>query len=431
MATKQVRGFRIRLKLVYKLFKCVFHERQNKRSTYTKLKSTNYTDKAMARLCKFGKSLKRSVKELCCFKSGFKYGRIDEKACVPRGHLAVYFGEEEDDVCRVLVPVIYFNHPFFGELLKEAEKVYGHDHCGGIHVPCRLSEFEEVENRICAAGGCGGGYGGSWRSWLGARSGGRVPTRGSSSSTSRRKGSGPRSLLVSFGSRSPFATLLTSYAPRPRASSTPPRHPPRQPISPPLPPRQEHNSSGGWRKVNEIQTRRGGNEVRSLSGEMSTRMILVWVLAHHSLPPYEEIERICVVVVIREICGYDLDKFTGNNNTPPQLHEPPTELILLSSTFEYETTLLVDTADLEIFISNLPCQHVSVSPSSEWFSNPSTLNGSEGMPLTDSEVISFRGATKHYQGSDRFRGHSVQSLLKGYQTALSKVFPYLSNKSRF
>lgn len=158
MAPKQNRGFRIRLKLV-KLIKCVFHERQTH-----KLKSTSCTDKTMARLCKFGRSLKRSVKELCGFKSSLKYGRIgrerfDEKVCVPRGHLAVYIGEEEDDVCRVLVPVIYFNHPFFGELLKEAEKVYGHDHCGGIHVPCRLSEFEDVENRICAAAG-------SWRRWL-------------------------------------------------------------------------------------------------------------------------------------------------------------------------------------------------------------------------------------------------------------------------
>ncbi|KAI3822277.1 hypothetical protein L1987_09866 [Smallanthus sonchifolius] len=157
MATKQIRGFRIRMKLV-KAIKSAFQERQR------------CTDKGMTRLCKFGRSLKRTVKDIWFLKSGSSYARIgrgsfDEKTRVPKGHLAVYIGEEEDDVCRVLVPVIYFNHPLFGDLLREAEKVYGHDHCGGIHVPCRLSEFEDVQTRICAAGVCGG-YGSSWRSWL-------------------------------------------------------------------------------------------------------------------------------------------------------------------------------------------------------------------------------------------------------------------------
>ncbi|GJS22925.1 auxin-responsive protein SAUR36-like protein [Tanacetum coccineum] len=107
------------------------------------------------------------MKKLCFRRSGSNYVRLgqdnscDEKP-VPRGHLAVYFGEKEDDARRVLVPVIYFNHPFFGDLLRQAEKVYGFDHHGSIHVPCRISEFESVQSRICAAGGCGS----SWRRWL-------------------------------------------------------------------------------------------------------------------------------------------------------------------------------------------------------------------------------------------------------------------------
>ncbi|KAL7595368.1 hypothetical protein Lser_V15G27589 [Lactuca serriola] len=166
---KQIQGFRIRLKLV-KAFKWVTHERKT-HSRYSKLKPTNCRDKAIARLCKLGRSLKRTLKELCCSKPGSDYARIGvgisgEKKPVPRGHLAVYFGEEEDDAHRVLVPVIYFNHPFFGELLRETEKVYGFDHRGGIHVPCRISEFENVQMRICSAGGCGGRRGRSWRSWL-------------------------------------------------------------------------------------------------------------------------------------------------------------------------------------------------------------------------------------------------------------------------
>ncbi|KAL8244955.1 hypothetical protein R6Q59_011213 [Mikania micrantha] len=144
MAMKQIRGFRIRL------IKWAFHEKQ---TSYSKLKPTSYT-----RVCKFGRSLTRKLKELWFFNSFSNYDRIgserfDEKTRVPKGHLAVYFGEEDDDVCRVLVPVVYLNHPLFGDLLREAEKVYGFDHQGCIHVPCRLSEFEDVQTRICAASG--------------------------------------------------------------------------------------------------------------------------------------------------------------------------------------------------------------------------------------------------------------------------------------
>lgn len=124
----------------------------------------------MSRLFKIGRSLKRSMRKLFLLKSGSGYARIGHESFgdeqqVPKGHLVVYIGEKEDDKCRVLVPVIYFNHPFFGDLLRESEKVYGFDHCGGIHVPCQISEFENVQSRISAASGCGG-YGWSWRSWL-------------------------------------------------------------------------------------------------------------------------------------------------------------------------------------------------------------------------------------------------------------------------
>ncbi|KAK9079606.1 hypothetical protein SSX86_001279 [Deinandra increscens subsp. villosa] len=160
---KQIQGFRIRQKLV-KPIKWAFHENQTYPSNYTKLKPTSCTDhKPITRLCKFGRRFTRftrTVKDLFFSKPGYSRIGREEKPHVPRGHLAVYFGEEEDEVRRVLVPVIYLNHPVFGELLREAERVYGYNHRGGIHVPCRLSEFEDVQTRICAgAGGCGG-YGG-------------------------------------------------------------------------------------------------------------------------------------------------------------------------------------------------------------------------------------------------------------------------------
>ncbi|CAN1748036.1 Auxin-responsive protein SAUR36 [Linum perenne] len=66
----------------------------------------------------------------------------------PRGYLAVYVGESDDERRRVVVPVVYLNNPLFGELLKEAERVYGFDCPGGISIPCGYSKFEKVKMRI-------------------------------------------------------------------------------------------------------------------------------------------------------------------------------------------------------------------------------------------------------------------------------------------
>ncbi|XP_048141165.1 auxin-responsive protein SAUR36 isoform X2 [Rhodamnia argentea] len=73
---------------------------------------------------------------------------------VPKGHMAVYVvGQSGGDARRVVVPVMYFNHPLFGDLLREAELVYGYDHPGGITLPCGISELERVQTRIAAVGG--------------------------------------------------------------------------------------------------------------------------------------------------------------------------------------------------------------------------------------------------------------------------------------
>lgn len=71
-----------------------------------------------------------------------------EAVTVPKGHLAVYVGQKDGDYRRVLVPVIYINHPLFTELLRDAEEEYGFNHPGGITIPCRISEFERVQTRI-------------------------------------------------------------------------------------------------------------------------------------------------------------------------------------------------------------------------------------------------------------------------------------------
>jgi len=106
------------------------------------------------KLLMWGKKLKRGAKSLC-WKSGS--GPFCERApAVPKGHLAVYVAEGDGECRRVLVPVIYFNHPLFSGLLREAEKEFGFEHPGGITIPCRLTEFERVKTRIASGSGSRG-----------------------------------------------------------------------------------------------------------------------------------------------------------------------------------------------------------------------------------------------------------------------------------
>ncbi|KAH0643124.1 hypothetical protein KY290_034729 [Solanum tuberosum] len=124
-----------------------------------------FFSRAISNLCKLGHFLKQSTKGLCFGRPNSGYIRVGQepiapkKVSVPKGHLAVYVGEKKDDTCRIMVPVIYFNHPLFAELLKEAEMVYGYNHSGGIRIPCRVSEFENVKSRIAATGGGGSSRG--------------------------------------------------------------------------------------------------------------------------------------------------------------------------------------------------------------------------------------------------------------------------------
>lgn len=78
---------------------------------------------------------------------------LERPAHIPKGHMAVYVGQEDGDFQRIFVPIVYINHPLFGDLLKESEKEFGYDHPGGLTIPCRISEFERVQTRI-KAGQC-------------------------------------------------------------------------------------------------------------------------------------------------------------------------------------------------------------------------------------------------------------------------------------
>lgn len=66
---------------------------------------------------------------------------------VPKGHFAVYVGEEENK--RFVVPVSYLRHPLFQELLKEAEEKFGYDHgMGRLTVPCTEYYFVNIISQL-------------------------------------------------------------------------------------------------------------------------------------------------------------------------------------------------------------------------------------------------------------------------------------------
>lgn len=95
----------------------------------------------MAKLLTWGRKLTKGAKSLCA-RNGSGYIPVESEktpAAVPKGHLAVYVGQKDGEFHRVLVPVVYCNHPLFSDLLREAEREYGFHHPGGITIPCRVT----------------------------------------------------------------------------------------------------------------------------------------------------------------------------------------------------------------------------------------------------------------------------------------------------
>ncbi|CAI9764901.1 unnamed protein product [Fraxinus pennsylvanica] len=74
-------------------------------------------------------------------------GKKQQVRDVPKGCLAVIVGQGEEQQ-RFVIPVIYFNHPLFMQLLKEAEEEYGFDQKGTITIPCHVEEFRSVQGLI-------------------------------------------------------------------------------------------------------------------------------------------------------------------------------------------------------------------------------------------------------------------------------------------
>ncbi|KAK7275417.1 hypothetical protein RIF29_16533 [Crotalaria pallida] len=70
------------------------------------------------------------------------------KKQVPKGCTAIKVGGQGEEKQRFVVPIVYFNHPLFIQLLKEAEEEYGFDQKGTITIPCHVEQFRNVQGLI-------------------------------------------------------------------------------------------------------------------------------------------------------------------------------------------------------------------------------------------------------------------------------------------
>ncbi|KAK4752308.1 hypothetical protein SAY87_021106 [Trapa incisa] len=158
----KLRGFKLKRHLLG-FTRWVFHRcgRSRRRDRYHRLDHhAQPSSRPFSAILSWGRRLTSKTRSLCSSASrrpGYLTLREepekDKPLHVPKGYLAVYVGQkDDDDFRRVLVPVIYFNHPLFGELLRDAEEEYGFNQQGGITIPCGVSDFERVRTQITATG---------------------------------------------------------------------------------------------------------------------------------------------------------------------------------------------------------------------------------------------------------------------------------------
>ena len=69
------------------------------------------------------------------------------QSTVPKGHVAVYVGDNNEAMKRYVVPLSYLSHPAFQDLLARAEEEFGFNHpMGGLTIPCDEKTFIHVVN---------------------------------------------------------------------------------------------------------------------------------------------------------------------------------------------------------------------------------------------------------------------------------------------
>ncbi|WJX75904.1 hypothetical protein P8452_59389 [Trifolium repens] len=142
----KIHGFKLRRRFV-RFSRYVFKNKRIFRTRYHRFDCPS--ESPTLKILKWGRKLTEGAMSLFN-KSGYARLGSDSKFSVPKGHMVVYVGRKEEEINRVMVPVIYFNHPLFGELLRQVEEEYGFNHQGGITIPCRFTEFERVKTWIAS-----------------------------------------------------------------------------------------------------------------------------------------------------------------------------------------------------------------------------------------------------------------------------------------
>jgi len=146
-------GFRLGRKLVG-LWRWALCGRRRRRGGYIRLQQRCATGgsccgeraaRKLAPVLRWGRSLARLL-SLGWRAGGHRAlddGGGEPAVTTPKGQVAVYVGGGEASL-RYVVPVVYFNHPMFGELLREAEEEFGFQQEGVLRIPCEVPVFETI-----------------------------------------------------------------------------------------------------------------------------------------------------------------------------------------------------------------------------------------------------------------------------------------------
>ncbi|KAK9690971.1 hypothetical protein RND81_09G167500 [Saponaria officinalis] len=76
-----------------------------------------------------------------------QYSKLQRKTQkgVPKGHVAVYVGDYNEEKKRYVVPLSCLSYPAFRDLLNRAEEEFGFNHpMGGLTIPCNEETFIDV-----------------------------------------------------------------------------------------------------------------------------------------------------------------------------------------------------------------------------------------------------------------------------------------------
>ncbi|KAI9109718.1 hypothetical protein K1719_019348 [Acacia pycnantha] len=89
--------------------------------------------------------LKQILKRCSSFGKKQGYHEVGLPEDVPKGHFAVYVGENRT---RYIIPISWLAHPLFQTLLQRAEEEFGFNHDMGLTIPCDEVAFENLTSMI-------------------------------------------------------------------------------------------------------------------------------------------------------------------------------------------------------------------------------------------------------------------------------------------